>query len=385
MKTQTSKTERLPKKLGEPNIVHLLLGLPSPQMMSGINVVVHHLAQAMYHLGYSTSVWSLNDHTHPEYLPEYPLEIFIRKKNRFQAPDGLAKAIQELSNSSIVHIHNLYTPEVRWIARQLHKRNIPYVLTPHGCLSTRNLKKNFWLKYPYITLFDNEILRKAKSLQALGEIEGAQMTKWNAQVKIIPNAFDPSELKPAYLPEDTAQLRFCFVGRITMFIKGLDLLFAGFEKYRSEGGTGKLRLIGGGHDDARLKKMVEDSEVAPFVEILGPKYGDEKMDLISESQVFVLTSRTEGLPMSVLEAAAIEKSLLVSKETNMGPHVDEFKAGIVLPENTGDCIAEAMHQFEQAFHQGTLQETAVNAKKMITQSLNWPNVAQRIADEIYLA
>ncbi|MEL6850795.1 MAG: hypothetical protein AAFP92_19915, partial [Bacteroidota bacterium] len=99
-----------------PRIIHLLLGLPSPHTMTGINVVVHHLAQNMWELNYPVEVWSLNDHLSPAFTPEYPLFIFIRHQNRFRLSSNIVQAIKELPSDSMVHIHAIFTLEVRKIA-----------------------------------------------------------------------------------------------------------------------------------------------------------------------------------------------------------------------------------------------------------------------------
>ncbi|MEL6674280.1 MAG: glycosyltransferase [Bacteroidota bacterium] len=369
-----------------PNIIHLVLGLPSPYTMAGINVVVHHLAQNMLDSGYPVSVWSLNDHLSPEFVPEYPLQIFIRHKNRLRVPSNMIQAIKELPKNTVVHIHAIYTMEVKKIARLLRKYNIPYIVTPHGALAFKSLKKKPLLKIPYLMLFERSIIKGAKAVHALGEMEWKELSRWNPNVHIVPNAIEIVDLDdPALIPESTTQLRFCFLGRLTIYIKGLDILLDGFKRYRAAGGTGILRIIGGGHDEEKFQSMVQESGVADYVELMGPRFGEEKNALISECQVFALTSRSEGMPMSVLEGCSLAKSILVSPQTNMGGLIRQHNAGIALPQNTAELIQEALHTFEEKFEDGTLSEFGQNARKMITDSLNWPNVVKRIAEEIYLA
>ncbi|MEL6674278.1 MAG: glycosyltransferase [Bacteroidota bacterium] len=366
-----------------PQVIHLVLGLPDPRAMAGVNVVVHHMAFEAHALGLDVSVWSLNDVPKNGYDPGYPLEVFIRNQNRFQVPDRMKAAIQALPEDTLFHIHAMMTPELRAFTRLLKKRGLSWVVTPHASISFRSLNRKWWVKYPYLFFFDRPALSGAKWLHALGEIEARELRLWNRRVKVIPNGIAVNDIRPLQRHEEDP-LIFGFLGRIALAHKGLDLLWAGFRKYRQQGGKGLLWIIGGGGEFEAFSQEVKDSPEGEAVVFHGPKYGEEKFALLQKCQVFVHTSRWEGMPMSVLEAAAMGKALLVSPQTNMGQLVQSYAAGEVLPENHPDQIALALESLEKAWEQGRLETQGINARKMITDSLNWPEVVKKLAQDIYL-
>lgn len=97
------------------------------------------------------------------------------------------------------------------------------------------------------------------------------------------------------------------MGRLAIKQKGLDLLISGFSEYRAAGGSGKLWLVGEGPDKCILEDMCEHNNIKNEVRFLGVKFGEEKIRVISRMDVFVHTSRWDGIPMSVLEAAGLSK------------------------------------------------------------------------------
>ena len=62
---------------------------------------------------------------------------------------------------------------------------------------------------------------------------------------------------------------------------------------------------------------------------------------MSEFDSFVLTSRWEGMPTVLLDAAALGIPLIVVPETNFAGYVKEFGCGLIIEKNTPVQIAES--------------------------------------------
>ena len=89
------------------------------------------------------------------------------------------------------------------------------------------------------------------------------------------------------------------------------------------------------------------------------------------------------MPIAVLEASAMRRPLMVSKETNMGDYVKKYGNGIVLDENTPAKIAEAFNQFNSFFTSNCLDNIGDNSLKMIEEELNWKEVCKKMLSELY--
>jgi glycosyltransferase involved in cell wall biosynthesis len=168
---------------------------------------------------------------------------------------------------------------------------------------------------------------------------------------------------------------FGYCGRLSLKEKGLDLLIEGMSLYKSAGGKGELWLIGDGPDYDKILNLIERANLTPFVKILGVQFGSAKLNLIANMDWFVLTSRNEGMPTSVLEAAALRIPCIVSKETNLGKHVQEFNAGIVLEVNDSFNICKALIQ--TSLIKKEQPQIGLNAHFMITKEFNWQIIAKQ--------
>lgn len=136
-------------------------------------------------------------------------------------------------------------------------------------------------------------------------------SNYDREVQLIPNGVDVEELKIAHTSPGKSSLGnyFLFIGRLVPEKRCHDLIAA----YLSLDLDARLVIAGDytvNRDYClRLKKMCEGKEKVQFV---GPKYGHDKLVLISESIAVVLPSAVEGHPMVLLEAMGLSKAVICS-------------------------------------------------------------------------
>lgn len=126
--------------------------------------------------------------------------------------------------------------------------------------------------------------------------------------QVIHNGIDKKLLK--IIPEDRDYI--LFFSRIDIYTKGLDLLIDAFDKISQE--YPNLRLILAGYEFDRYHKLISGrpSSLRDRIDYAGFVTGDEKIRLLSGARIFVLPSRHESSPISILEAAACGKPVIVS-------------------------------------------------------------------------
>jgi len=369
-------------------IIHILKGKADPNTLNGVNKVVHHLATEQLLLKHDVEVWGITSNPNIiRHQHDYPLHLFSTNKNRFLINSELDTKIKSLPKSAIAHLHSVFLPELYAVGMALKKASIPFVLTPHGGYSPQSRKKNYITKSIYMALFEKRLLSKAHKLHAIGqsEVNDLFILAPSKSIVLLPNGQDLKEViftpTETLLPIERPVFGYC--GRLAKNHKGLDLLIKGFSKYKKAGGNGELWLIGDGPDKKFLRKLVQKEKMIKVVKFLGKMFGDTKLSHFSKMDVFVHTSRWDGIPIAVLEAAAFSKPLLLSKATNMCDYVNKYNNGIALKKNTVDYIAKAMHQFNKLMASDNIHGIGKNSLRLIKEQLNWQTISKKIISDLY--
>jgi glycosyltransferase involved in cell wall biosynthesis len=161
------------------------------------------------------------------------------------------------------------------------------------------------------------------------------------------------------------------------------LLFEALVLLRERKVNVKLNLIGGGADRGFLQNMATKNNLNHMVTFSGIKIGEEKDRLIQKSDIFILTSRSEGLPTAVLEAASMALPLIITLPTNMGEYVENVSAGYVIPELTAESVSKAIQVAASQKKLGILEQKGKAAREMIKNSFTWLKIAKLMENNIY--
>lgn len=356
--------------------------------MNGVNKAVHYLATEQHGSGCDVEVWGIT--ATPENIShehKYPLRLFQISRFRFRLTQKLRDALLSLPQETVVHLHSVFTPEFYVSSCLLRKVKVPWVVTPQGGYSPESMKKNAFAKKIYAAVFESRLISEAKAIHIVGasEVEDIKRLAIPKRIALIPNGQNLDDF--CYSPisrSNNDQPVFGFCGRLAAQHKGLDLLIDGFAIYRKRGGAGNLWLIGSGPDEKALRARAERFDLAGKVEFIGPLFGSEKIKRISQMDIFVHTSRWEGLPTAVLEAAGLSKPLLISTATNLADYVNRWRCGFVLEKNTPQHIADALSVIATKHQTGELRFLGKNANSMISRDFQWSSIANRIFREAYL-
>lgn len=369
------------------NIIHVLKGKANPNTMNGVNKVVHSLASTQLQQGHNVEVWGITDT--PEQVAhqhDYPLRLFKANRNRFATNKKMIRMLDELESDTIFHLHSVFLPELYALSRQLKKRELKWVLSPHGGYAPESLKKNAWVKKIYKTLFEKRLIHDAAAIHAIGEYGEADQFHEDVlkcKVGLVPNGYMLTDrCKSGYATE--GPLRLCYCGRLAMTHKGLDILLEGLAMAHRHGTQVVLDLIGDGPDRKLLELRVISLGLADCVTFHGVKMGEEKDTLIQQADVFVHTSRWDGIPTSLLEAAGLGLPLLVSCPTNMADYVASASAGYVIEDLTTECIARQIAQAASEKKSSKLSSKGLSARRMVTEKFTWDRIARLLDDSVYL-
>ena len=361
-------------------IIHLVLGKGNPDRMNGVNKVAYQLATTQTEMGYDVTLWGIANDL-KENFPDrnFKTTLFQQGKNKLKLDPKLKIAIYELPKDAIVHIHGSFIPEFFHVSKLLSKNKISYVYTPHGALTKGAMVKNNFVKKLYFELFESSLIKKAKAMQLLGVQEldyTNSLINTNNKV-LIPNGQDLSVFPDLDMVQNK-EIVFGFCGRLATFHKGLDLLFEGFKIYIENGNNGTIELIGDSNERTELESLCKKLGIEDRVIFHGKKFGYEKFKLIGNFDVFMHTSRMEGFPTAVLEAAGMGKVCITSEATNINDYLRKFSAGLPMDENNPAIIAKTMENALQLFESNQLSSIGARAKAMVEKEFSWNNVSKQL-------
>ncbi|GIV08819.1 MAG: hypothetical protein KatS3mg019_0910 [Fimbriimonadales bacterium] len=138
-----------------------------------------------------------------------------------------------------------------------------------------------------------------------------------------------------------------FVGRLDAS-KGLDLLIAGFARFRERYPDAVLTLVGGSHDfnpvEAEVRNAVNQNGVLDSVQMMGLLPREAILPYYHKADVFVMTSLWEGLPTALLEAMACGIPAVVTKVGGMPAVVKDDENGYVLAERDAERLADLLER-----------------------------------------
>jgi glycosyltransferase involved in cell wall biosynthesis len=170
-------------------------------------------------------------------------------------------------------------------------------------------------------------------LRALGVAE--------TRLRLVPGSgVDTTMLQP--LPEPAGATTIAYVGRM-LADKGLHTLMAAHRLLRSRGLD--VRLLLAGTPDPENPTSISETELAgwasePGVEYLGHVTGVAKV--WARAHIAVLPSKREGLPLSLLEAAACGRPMIATDVPGCREVVRAGENGILVPLDDAPRLADAI-------------------------------------------
>jgi glycosyltransferase involved in cell wall biosynthesis len=367
-------------------IAHVLQGRCNPDSANGVEKTVYHLSRHQALLGHDVHIVAL---TRKKPIPIEGVRVHHCNPPLFPLllPEEAPQTIKRIA-PQIVHFHSMYVWPNVLLSCHLRRLQIPYAVTPNGNCSTELLRRRWYLKLPYKYLLERPYLNRARVIHSVGDTQQIRDYGVVAPIVVAPNGIDRKAIpvsasanpilsaKPEWLDKTV----FCYVGRLDMAQKGLDLLLEGFAKALQCNPNLGLVLVGPDWKGykAKLVHLTRSLSISRAVYFAGPAYQQTKFDFILSSDFFLHTSRWEGLPFSIIEALACGKPCLVSAAANPCGLIGAYKAGKEV-ELTAVDIAHTIVEMAQTEE---VQRAAMSkeAQRLVDLELQWPTIAKRVTD-----
>lgn len=262
------------------------------------------------------------------------------------------------------------------IAKDLRKKHIPYILSPHGCFTKIAMQKKALKKYIAVHTVFHPYLRGCCATQYLCEDEKNNSMHFNRAV-VIPNGI-PNNDRFSIKNEIH---NIVFISRKDVRHKGIDFLLKAvlIDKSLLESQKVKINLYGSTEseeDENFINAFICDNKLSGIVTNNGAVFDKEKQKVLLNSDMFILTSRHEGFPMSILEALSYGLPVLITKGTNMTDLVEEASAGWTCDTDEME-IAKTL---ERALLCTTYSEYSRNARKL-SNNYSWDTISKATIEQ----
>lgn len=271
----------------------------------------------------------------------------------------------------VVVFHSLYEWQQITYSKILRKLKIPYILVFHGGASRDNARKG-WLKKKIANcIFFNTFIKYACRVVYLNENElnNSIFRKINDNYAIIPNGVDMPN-RPLQ-PIISDKLVISFISRMDYYGKGLDVLFAAIEKLKEEGWANKVEFAFYGYPNKMISAMID--QLVPMASCRGYVSGPSKREAFEMSNINILPSRSEGMPMTILEAMSYGRPCIVTPMTNMAEIVNDNNCGWVIELNVNSIVST----IQQAYYEFKVDACGYYSRcRNLALKYSWNNVAK---------
>ena len=265
-------------------------------------------------------------------LPAWPaVPITLTRffgSDKFRLSPGLIPALWR-TRADIVHLHALWAfPACATMLWAVLRRR-PVVITVHGMLEPWILARSRPVKRAIRFAYQDRLIARAACLHVLTEKERADvaLSYPRARVVVLPNFVElprsghdpgpPGWWRPEFAGRDV----YLFLGRLHEKKGCLELIAAWSARCAADPAfRERSQLVFCGWNDGLEtfdRVLAEANARHGNLLYAGPTYGDDKARTMAVATFFVLPSKSEGLPMTILEAWAVGAVVIMTPECNL--------------------------------------------------------------------
>lgn len=211
---------------------------------------------------------------------------------------------------------------------------VPVVATAHGAHFAHGFKRR---------ILGTPVLRPGKTLRltavsrALAEIIASDLLLSPKRVQVVRNGIDIPPPLPSRTPS-AETFRLVAVGNLYP-VKNHRALVRTVGALRARGIPAELDILGRGSDESALRAEIESLGLSRAVRLQG--FRSDVARFLERADVFVSTSLSEQMPLSILEAMARGLPVVASRVGGVPEIVNDGSTGFLF--DSGDEIAACAH------------------------------------------
>ena len=334
-----------------------------------------------------------SDNIHIHFLSRATGSFFYNAK--FQL--AVAKYVPTLVKKEgidIIHSHEAYMPD---ILLQFRDIKVPIVTTVHTTIKgqregTKRSGMGLWeldaseratiLLYPLLRLAEEVYFAKNRYYITVSNWMKEQLLRQyprirNRRIYVVYNALDTEFWSPS--KEETGKLEkeniVLYVGRL-LALKGINVLIRAIPKVLKENRNVKFVFIGPGNREVYMNMLRETGVPRPNYAFLGYRNREELLRYYRISNIFVIPSYSENMPMTLLEAMSCALPVISTRVGGIPEVVSDYVDGILVTPGSVDELASSLILLLQ--DENLRRSLGLNARKKIMEKFSWNKAIHRI-------
>lgn len=301
----------------------------------------------------------------------YPFDPRISKK---------IKTIIQTENIRLIHAHgSRAASNVIFLAKKLH---IPFIYTVHGWSFHQNqsflIYKLRSLSEKLICHYSKQVICVSESNKLTGEKKFGLKNAIVIENGINLKKFDPIKQAKDIRTElgfQTSDFIVGFIARLTLqkapldFIKSIILAHQELPRL-------KALMVGEGDQQEEVQALIQAQNAQSY--IITTSFRQDVPDLLQAIDIFCLPSLWEGLSISLLEAMAMKKALVVTPTDGTRELITHQKNGLVAPFGNPEKLAHCY--IEYARNPELLEKYTNPNQNMIRQRFDCQRVSEKVTE-----
>ena len=283
------------------------------------------------------------------------------------------------SNIDLFHGNGLWQEAVHVMVKNALKRNISYIISPHGMLEPWSLSQGKLKKQVALKLFQYNDIAKAACIHATApmEVKSIRALGFKNPIAMIPNGIDMNDF-PSELPaKEKNPKKILFLSRIHPK-KGIENLVEAWKLIDNNiRRTWKIEIVGNGDANyiQSLKEKIVSEQLSEQIEIKNPVFGAEKIKLFRDANLFVLPTFSENFGIVIAEALASYTPVITTKGAPW-EDLDTYKCGWWIDIG----VAPLKKVLEEAILHSSVELLAMgeNGRKLIEEKYSMESVAKQM-------
>lgn len=183
-----------------------------------------------------------------------------------------------------------------------------------------------------------------------------------AKFQVCRLGVDPRQFTFVAPAEGQSHIRMLCVGRLTP-AKGQVLLVQACAQLRDTGLDFSVTLVGDGPDRARVEQAIAELDLQQHVKLAGSLTQDGVRRALAQSDIFVLPSLAEGIPVVLMEAMSSGVPCVSTPVNGIPELIEHGRTGMLA--TPGDAESLARHLLSLAHNEGLRREIALCAREKV--------------------
>ncbi|MEO8208919.1 MAG: glycosyltransferase family 4 protein [bacterium] len=315
----------------------------SNSILNGTERCVINIAKSLNNENFEIWVATPEQGQLSDILKEYSIKEFVYNNGKigkfsFHGSKNLYKFIKE-KKFDIVHANSGIIPCV--IGKLLGVKLC--LETKHGLFFSQKELENISFKHKiyekikeyfvnyFVVVSDNDRERLIKFFNIK-----------ERKIKVIYYGIDLKKLEPFIKEKSKFKKEKSVIGNIgrLTYQKGQDILIKSFLKLLSLEKNVELIIIGDGEDEQMLKNIIHENNLEEFIKIIN--YKKNIFEYFSSFDIFVLTSRFEGIPFVLYESMKLGIPVISTEVGGINKIIQNDYNGILIEVDNIDQTTNAM-------------------------------------------